>query len=86
MEKKKDNFVDLNNALIEHYHCFNTERFFLDAFTVEDKFVCVASSSIGDCCPVKLCRGIARFIKKHSIANSFPFIYVAAYNFKTEAL
>ena len=80
------NFNDLNSALIKKYRCFQTERFFLDEFSPKENFVSVVSSSIEDSCPIRLCRGIARFIKKNSVANAFEFIYVAAYIFKTESL
>jgi len=80
---KIDNAKDLNEALINHYACFNTERFYLDDFEPGDKFVSIVTSSINDACPLNLCRGIARYIKKISIACDFPFIYVGAWTFET---
>lgn len=77
---------ELNTLLIEHYNCFNTERFFLDEFDNDKHFVSVQTSSMQDTCPVNLCRGIARFIKKHIQHENFKFIYVAAYIFHTDKL
>ncbi len=83
---KIDNKKELNNALIKHYKCFDSERFYLDDFKPKDKFVSVVTSSIADDCPENLCRNIAKFIKKISVACEFPFIYVGAWAFETSKL
>ena len=83
---KADNFSDLNEKLIKHYYCFNTERFYLDEFNKKDKFISIVSS-VYDTCPYKLCRNIAKFIKKNiQEPEIYPFIYVSAYFFKTTEL
>ena len=79
---------ELNNRLIDHYQCFNTERFWLDKYNEREGFVSVVSG-ITDNCPIPLCRGIAKFIKKQipkEILYKFNFIYVGAWAIKTESL
>jgi len=76
----------LNEKLIKHYHCFNTERFFLDEHNEEEGFLSIVSSSIEDPCPIKLCRGIAKFCKKNINYEKYPFIYVGAWVFETDKL
>ena len=75
----------LNEKLIEHYHCFNTERFWLDEDNEKDGFISIVSS-IEDSCPIRLCKGIARFIKKHINPDNYNFIYVGAWAFKVSEL
>jgi len=78
-------YNELNKRLIEHYNCFNTERFYLDEYKPNEGFVSIVTSSIEDTCPIKLCRGIARFIKKN-VPNLGDFVYVGAWAFKTGEL
>ena len=76
----------LNNKLIEHYQCFNTERFYIDEHNEDEGFLSIVTSSISDTCPIKLCRGIAKFCKKNINADKYKFIYVGAWVFKTNKL
>lgn len=73
----------LNNKLIQHYNCFNNERFYLDN---EKEFISIVTSSIEDNCPIVLCRNIARFCKKIVKNYNNPFIYVGAWIFRTKLL
>jgi len=75
----------LNKKLINHYDCFNRERFWLDEDNEEDGFISIVSS-ITDTCPIRLCRGIAKFIKKNIQAENYDFIYVGAWVFKVSEL
>ena len=75
----------LNDKLIKHYDCFKRERFWVDEHNEREGFLSIASS-INDKCPVKLCRGIARFCKKNIIAERYPFIYIGAWAFETSKL
>ena len=86
MKKKTGDFLELSNRLINHYDCFNRERFYLDELKEKDGLVSVVASSISDHCPLRLCRGIARFIKRNINAERYPFIYITAYFFKTSDL
>ena len=75
----------LNQKLIEHYDCFNRERFWLDEDNEKCGFVSVVSS-IQDNCPIKLCRGIAKFIKKNINSENYRHIYIGAWVFKVDKL
>ena len=87
METKRiDNKADLNEALIEHYVCFQTERFFLGTFSPTLRLAIVCTSSMQDTCPKHLCKQIARYIEKISIANEWNIIYVGAWSFKVAEL
>lgn len=84
----KDTFAyqELNWKLIKHYKCFNTERFWLDGW---DKDAVYIHAGIEDPCPVKFCRGIARFIKrtiKHMHLTEPVFIHVGPWAFKVSKL
>ena len=72
----------LNDILINHYHCFNTERFFLDDL---DKDYISIVSSIHDTCPIKLCRNIAKFTYRQAkkLELDPKFIYVGAWAINT---
>ena len=76
-------FNDLNNRLIKHYSCFNTERFYLDEL---DNDYVVIVSSIEDTCPIKLCKNIAKFtykeVKKMGLKPNH--IYVGAWAINTD--
>ena len=78
----------LNSFLINKYACFNSERFFLDEFDLKAGFVSIVCSSISDVCPIPLCRGIAKSIKKFlgAEAHRFSYIYVGAYAIKTDKI
>jgi len=78
--------MTLNDKLVEHYHCFNTERFYVDEHDEENGFLSIVTSSIEDACPIKLCKGIARFCKKNIDADKYPFIYVGAWVFETNKI
>ena len=70
-------FLKLNDALINHYDCFNRERFILD--DIFPGGVSVITSSISDTCPFELCRNIARYIKRFFEKEKLEcptFIYV----------
>ena len=77
----------LNTMLIKHYDCFNRERFWLDEFEVYPDgsvFINIASS-IYDAHPVKLCRNIAKYIKKNFVDKyglTAKYIYVGAWTIK----
>lgn len=73
----------LNSKLIEHYDCFNRERFYLDEHNEDEGFLSIVTSSISDNCPLTLCRNIAKFCKKNIKHEKYPFIYVGAWAFKT---
>ena len=75
----------LSQKLIEHYDCFNRERFWVDEHNEKEGFLSIVSS-ITDACPIKLCRGIAKFCKKQIDWKNYPFIYVGAWVFKTSEL
>jgi len=77
--------MTLNEKLIKHYYCFNTERFWLGEDNKKDGFISIVSS-INDTCPIKLCRGIARFIKKNIKAENYHYIYVGAWAFEVNKL
>lgn len=85
-EKEIKHIKTLNEKLIEHYDCFNRERFFLDEHNEKEGFLSIVSSSINDTCPINLCRGIAKFCKKHIEHKNYQFIYVGAWAFKVSAL
>lgn len=76
----------LNEKLIKHYNCFNTERFYIDEHNEKDGFLSIVSNSIDDECPIKLCERIAKFCKKNIDYKKYPFIYVGAWVFKTNEL
>lgn len=76
----------LNTKLIEHYVCFNTERFFLDENNEKTGFLSIVSSSISDPCPITLCKNIAKFCKKNIESEKYPYIYVGPWAFKTDKL
>lgn len=80
-----DNFNILNSKLINHYQCFNSERFWLDE--VNEDYVSVVSS-IEDECPFTLCRNIATYILKavRKMEMSIKFIYVGAWAFNAEKM
>lgn len=80
--KMENKFNILNNKLIKHYHCFNTERFYLDDL---DKDYISIVSGIEDSCPIYLCKNIAKFTYKLAKKlNLMPkFIYVGAWAFNT---
>lgn len=80
------NMTTLNDLLIKKYRCFNTERFYLDVQNEEEGYISVVSSSISDTCPLKLCRGIAKFIKNNVDASKYNFIYVGAWAFNVKEL
>jgi len=82
----KDKDKTLEQKLIEHYDCFNRERFFVDEHNEKDGFLSIVSSSINDPCPINLCRGIARFCKKNIDWKRYKFIYIGPWVFKTEKL
>ena len=86
MTRFNENSNTLENKLIEHYHCFNTERFYLDEDNIEDGFISIVTSSIEDTCPIKLCKGIAKFIKKNINSTKYNFIYVGAWVFSVDKL
>ena len=72
--------AQLNNKLINHYNCFNTERFYLDEFVEKTGFVSIVTSSIADTCPPTLCKNIAKYIKRLLKKQKIEcFIYVGAY-------
>jgi hypothetical protein len=80
-------FKELNAALLEHYDCFQTERFYLD--WVDDGGVGVVTSSISDNCDPRLCTYIAKFIKKLYLARGYNLprnIYVACWIFEVNSL
>jgi len=77
---------ELNDKLINHYVCFNTERFYLDEDNIEEGFISIVSSSIQDPCPVRLCRGIARFIKKNIEPDKYNLIFVGPWGWKVNDL
>ena len=81
MTKEKN----LNKKLIKHYDCFNRERFWLDEDNEKDGFISIVSS-IEDTCPVKLCRGIAKFIVKRIDKEKYNFVFVGAWAFKVKNL
>lgn len=75
---------ELNQELMKHYVCFQTERFYLD--DVDKCSVMVQTSSISDSCPFSLCKWIASFIKRFYQVNNLCMpatIYVGAYFFHT---
>jgi len=79
----------LNNRLIGHYQCFNTERFYLDVDDPDSGYISIVTSSIQDTCPYKLCKSIAKFIKKSIKKNSrdnYHHIYVGAWFFDMDSL
>jgi hypothetical protein len=80
----------LNHKLIDHYQCFNTERFYLDVTDTDDKgYISVVTSSISDTCPYKLCKNIAKFIKKSikkKNRENYHNIYVGAWFFEVSKL
>ena len=82
---KTQTFESLNTILINHYDCFNRERLWLDEYNENDGFVSIVHPTY-DVVPFRLCKGIAKYIKKHIPFDSFPFIYVGAYFFKTDKL
>lgn len=79
-----DTRKELNQALIKHYVCFQTERFYLD--NVGKFEVMIQTSSISDTCPFNLCKWIAEFVKrfyqKHNLYMPHA-VYVGAYFFVT---
>ncbi len=77
---------NLEDKLISHYNCFNTERFFVDEHNKDEGFLSIVSSSIQDSCPQGLCRNIAKFCKKNIQHENYQFIYVGAWIFKTSEL
>ena len=81
----QNEFTELNNNLIDHYQCFNTERFYLD--DMEKDFISIVSG-IEDSCPVKLCKGIAKYTNKQAIKLGLHpvFIYVGAWAINTRNL
>ncbi len=77
---------NINDELVKHYNCFNTERFFVDEHDEKIGFLSIVASSIEDSCPYTLCRNIAKFCKKNIEHENYPFIYVGAWIFKTDKL
>ncbi len=86
MAKEKISFKELNKLLIEHYMCFNSERFWLDVYYPETGFVSVATSSIADTCPYSLCKNIAKFIYRKCKNDKMHFVYIGAWAFPSEKL
>lgn len=76
------NKQELSAKLIDHYQCFNSERFYLDEYNEDMKFVSIVTSSISDSCPVLLCRYIAKYIYK--LCKDMRWIYVGAWAFNTK--
>jgi len=78
-------FMKLNDILIDHYDCFNRERFYLDEVNVKTDFISIVSS-IEDSCPVKLCKNIAKFTYQQAVKLGMnpPFIYVGAWAIRTD--
>jgi hypothetical protein len=68
---------ELNDKLLKHYDCFQRERFYLD--WINDDGVGIQTSSISDSCPPKLCKGIARFVKRALGDSKVAMIYVGPY-------
>ncbi len=75
----------LEKQLLDHYKCFQTERLWLDKHNEKEGFLSIVHPTF-DTVPLNLCRGIARFCKKHIQTGRYPFIYVGAYVFKTDKL
>lgn len=83
---KIENKQVLNDKLINHYDCFNRERFYLDVFDNQQGYISIVTISISDTCPFKLCKGIAKYISKLIKKADFDYIYVGAWNFKVTNL
>jgi hypothetical protein len=70
-------FTALNEALIDHYECFKTERFWLDQFPKKNPYVAV-EYHMWDNPPVSLQKWIAKFIArwldKQGIAPTLIFV------------
>lgn len=75
---------ELNNKLINHYQCFNSERFWLDEYK-PNEYVSIVTASISDPCPVQLCKSIARYVQK-LCTGSLTYVYVGAWAFKGSSL
>ena len=74
----------LNDILVKHYMCFNSERFWVDEYK-ENEYISIVSASISDPCPISLCKKIAKFVDR-ATKESMNFIFIGPWVFSRKHL